>query len=77
MKLTIRRICCPHTGRVNGSDKVFPAELLAGVILGARMAPVDKRAVEEWIGERKCYVELLEARVASKSFSLKIRPYEG
>ena len=58
-------------------DKVFPAELLAGVILGARMAPVDKRAVEEWIGERKCYVELLEARVASKSFSLEIRPYEG
>lgn len=58
-------------------DKIFPAELLAGVILGARMAPDDKRAVVEWVSERKCHMELLEASVASGSFSLEIRPYKG
>jgi hypothetical protein len=57
-------------------DKAFPSELLAGVILGARMTPDDKGAVVEWVNERKYHMEVLEASVASGSFSLEIRPYE-
>jgi len=58
-------------------DKVFPAELLTSIIFGARMAADDKRAVVEWASKRRCHTELLEASVASGSFSLEIRPYEG
>ncbi|MFH1993896.1 MAG: DUF2971 domain-containing protein [Pseudomonadota bacterium] len=58
-------------------DKAFPAELLVGVILGARMTPNDKTAVVEWVSKRECHMEVLEASVASGSFSLEIRPYEG
>jgi hypothetical protein len=58
-------------------DKTFPAELLVGVILGARMTPNEKTAVVEWISERKCHVEVLEALVAPGSYALEIRPYDG
>ncbi|MCX5815663.1 MAG: DUF2971 domain-containing protein [Proteobacteria bacterium] len=57
--------------------KIFPAEFLVGVILGARMTPDDKTAVVAWAAERKCHMEVLEASIASGSFSLEIRPYEG
>ena len=57
-------------------EKVFPAELLVGVILGARMALDDKKAVVEWVNARKRRTELLEASLGSGSFSIDIRPYE-
>ena len=57
-------------------DKFFPAELLVGVILGARMAPDDKRAVAEWVSESKSPVEVLQAYTSKGTFSLEIRPYE-
>jgi len=58
-------------------EKVFPAELLAGIILGARMTPDDRRTVVEWVSKRNYPVELFEASIASGSFSLEIQPYEG
>lgn len=57
-------------------DKVFPAALLVGVILGARMAPNDKQAVAEWVSESKSRVEVLQAHTSKGTFSLEIRPYE-
>lgn len=55
----------------------FSAEFLVGVIFGAQMAPNDRRAVVEWVNKRKSHIELLEASLASGSFSLEIRPYKG
>jgi hypothetical protein len=61
----------------NGAgEKIFPAELLVGVILGARMVLDDKKAVMEWVISRKDRTELLEASLGSGSFSIDIRPYE-
>jgi hypothetical protein len=58
-------------------NKFFPPELLVGVILGARMPIEDKRAVVEWAGARKPYIEVLQASVSPESFSLDICPYGG
>ncbi|MDA8086154.1 MAG: DUF2971 domain-containing protein [Nitrospiraceae bacterium] len=58
-------------------DHVFPAELLVGVIFGARMTSEDKREIADWVLMRKSPTELLEASVASESYSLEIRPYKG
>jgi hypothetical protein len=62
----------------NGAGgKIFTTDLLVGVILGAKMPLDDKRAVAEWVRERDCPTELLEASVASGSFSIEIRAYKG
>jgi hypothetical protein len=58
-------------------DKVFPAELLTGVILGVRMTADDKELVAGWLQKRKPQLELLEASVASGSYALEFRPYVG
>lgn len=67
------RIIDHHRG---AGDKVFPAELLVGVIFGARMTAEDKQAVVEWVSESKSPIEMFQASAASGSFSLEIRPYK-
>jgi len=57
-------------------DKDFPARLLAGVILGARMDPKDKEDVAKWVRNRTYQTELIEAHVVPGSFSLEFRPYD-
>lgn len=57
-------------------DKDFPARLLAGVILGARMDPKDKEEVAQWVHNRGFPTELIEAHVVPGSFSLEFRPYD-
>jgi hypothetical protein len=57
-------------------DKVFPAELLVGVILGARMTQKDKRTVADWAKESRSPVEILQAHPATGAFSLGIGPCE-
>jgi hypothetical protein len=55
-------------------DRVFPAELLVGVILGSRMTGEDKRTITEWVKESVSSVEVLQAFPASRSFSIEIGP---
>jgi len=68
------RIIDHHQG---AGEKIFPQELLVGIIFGARMSPDDKKNVTGWVSQLSHQVELLEASVASGLFSLEIRPYEG
>lgn len=56
--------------------KVFPEELLVGVILGATMVPDDRRYVAGLIEKRRHRVPLYEAVVGEGTFALRIRPYE-
>jgi hypothetical protein len=56
-------------------EKRFPQELLTGVILGARMPQEDRDTVLEWLKGRKSPVDVYEAVVSDKSFSLDIVPY--
>ncbi len=53
-------------------DRVFPAELLVGVILGARITREDKHTVAEWVKESVSPVEVLQANRATGAFSLEI-----
>jgi hypothetical protein len=62
----------------NGSrDKGFQADLLAGVVLGARMPLEDRKEVAAWTRGRNEPVELFEAVIVDGSYSLDIRPYGG
>jgi hypothetical protein len=57
-------------------DKVFPAELLVGVVLGARMPQDDKRTVAQWAKKSRSPIEILQAYPAKGGFSLEIGPCE-
>jgi hypothetical protein len=54
------------------ADKVFPEELLAEVILGARMLQEDKDVVASWVSKRKTPVKLSQASIIPGSFALII-----
>jgi hypothetical protein len=66
------RIICPSGGPGN---KVFPEELLIGVIFGAEMEAADMEDVIEWVKGRKNVVELYQASLSSDSYSLRIEQY--
>lgn len=56
--------------------KKFPYEMLSEVIFGARMDLRDKREIVEWVKDRKTPIQLSQASLSNKSFSLVIEPYE-
>ncbi len=53
----------------------FPEEHLTGVIFGSRMLQNHKDEVLKWLKAWKSTVDVYEARVSTKSFSLDIVPY--
>ncbi len=57
-------------------ERLFPEELLVGVILGALMSPEDKKYVVSLIGKRNFPVKIYQASVSKGSFSLDIEAYE-
>lgn len=51
----------------------YPAPLLEGVILGAKISPENKALVKEWISLLDHEVTLYQARINAKNFSLDIQ----
>ena len=63
------RILYRETGR-----KVFPAEELTGVILGACISKKKRELVIEWLSNRTCKVQLYQAHECNDRFGLDITP---
>jgi hypothetical protein len=65
--------------RVHNADggpgvKEFPPEILTGVIFGARIADVDRKAVCAWVRTRKTPCEFLQANLSKDQFRVEISP---
>jgi hypothetical protein len=57
--------------------KPYPPELLKSVILGARMPEHDKAYIRAWVGRRGHPVEIHQAHLHERKFSIEIRTTSG
>jgi hypothetical protein len=57
-------------------EKVFPDELLVGVILGVRMPSATREYIVNLLKQRRSPVKIYEGTLSKSSYSLEIKVYK-